>query len=134
MKPLVDGLNQIYEKYKRYPKDVTSLQTLLNVVPVDFTSFRDPWGNPFRSNFYFQNEFQHLAIECAGADKRFDTSDDFVVASFKWPYFRETGETLNAAVNEYHKRTGGYIRDLDTLRTELQSKNIDIKKLRNPWN
>ena len=132
--PIADFLNRTYEKEKRYPKDLASLQTLLSASHLDFTSLRDPWGQPYRPNFYFAGEFQFLSIECSGADKQFDTGDDFSVARLQWPYFRAAGEALNSVVNEYHQRTGNYIRSFDILRTELRSKNIDLDALRDPWN
>lgn len=134
IKPMADFLNRTYEKEKRYPKDLASLQTLLTASHLDFSSLRDPWGQPYRPNFYFAGEFQFLSIECSGADKQFGTGDDFSVARLQWPYFRATGEALNAVVSEYHQRTGNYIQSLDILQTELRSKNIDLDALRDPWN
>ena len=132
--PLAQGLTRIYDNSKQFPKDDSSLQELLRTVGLDFSSYRDPWGMPYRSNFFIGRESQFLSIECSGADKQFDTTDDFSVRQFKWPYFRVLGDAINTAVNEHHQRTGAFIRDLETLRSELRTKNIDLDALRDPWN
>ena len=74
-----------------------------------------------------------MNLMSAGADKRFDTNDDFAVAEKSWPYFRHRGEAIDRAINEYHKRTGGFIRDRATLARELLKIGIDINTLRDRW-
>ena len=74
-----------------------------------------------------------LNLTSAGADKRFETEDDFSTARFSWPYFRPVGEKINRAVAEYHARTGGHIRDAATLKDELHREGLNFETLRDRW-
>jgi hypothetical protein len=132
--PTTDALKKIYARDKAYPRTEVSLRSLLSGAGIDFQALRDPWGQPYRPLFSVERSSDVLKLECAGADKRFDTDDDFSVLLLSWPYFRTTGEAIDAAVHEYHRRTGNYIRDLETLRDELRTKNIDLDTLRDRWN
>ena len=58
--------------------------------------------------------------------------DDFVAASFNWPYCKKVGEALNRAADAYHARTGAYVRDLKTLGEELRREGVDLGTLRDP--
>jgi hypothetical protein len=69
----------------------------------------------------------------AGPDKRFDTGDDFSVERLGWPYFRSVGEAMDRAVHRYHERTGSFIRDSGTLRSEVSKEGIYLDKLSDRW-
>ena len=66
-------------------------------------------------------------------DKRSGTDDDFGAAGFAWPYFRKVSEAIERAVRAHHARTGGYVRDLQTLAEELRREGLDAESLRDPW-
>jgi hypothetical protein len=74
-----------------------------------------------------------MAVLCAGADKEFNTDDDFIVLNISRLYFKFTGEAVNRAVANYQARKGDYIRDAATLKSELKREGIDFDLLRNPW-
>ena len=133
LKPLTDAVNQRYAEAAEYPADEAALVRVLAQAGVDFAALRDPWGQPFRTRFSFERENDRLSIYSSGADERPDTDDDFVTASFSWPYFRKTGETVNRAAADYHTRTGGYVRDLATLLGELRRAGLDESALRDRW-
>jgi hypothetical protein len=133
LKPLSDVLYARYINVAEYPADETALVRTLAQAGVDFAALRDPWGQPFRPRYSFERENDQLKIYSSGADERPDTDDDFVAASFSWPYFRKTGETLNRAAADYHKRTGDYVRDLATLLAELRRNGLDAESLRDRW-
>ena len=109
------------------------MRRLLSVSGIDFDGLRDPWGTPFRARFSIEQTNDVLQIVSAGADKQFDTADDFVAAQFTRPYFRFIGEALNRAVARFHARTGDFIRDLATLQSELKREAINLDELRDPW-
>jgi hypothetical protein len=134
VKPMEEALAAHYADRMEYPNDEASLRHLLTGAKLEFDQQRDPWGNPFRAAFETEREMDVLKVRSAGADKRFDTDDDFIATRMIWPYFRPLGETLNRAVEQYHERTGGYLRDAATVRSEwLTSGGVDFQALRDRW-
>jgi hypothetical protein len=133
LKPLTEALNAHYAGSLMYPTDETALLQTLALRGVDFKALRDPWGQPFRPRFSVVRVSDRLELLSSGADERPDTDDDFVAANFNRAYFRKTGEAIDRAAAEYHKRTGGFIRDLATLREELRDEKVGGDALLDPW-
>lgn len=133
VKPLEDALAAHYSGRMEYPSDEASLRRLLGEARLDLSEQRDPWGTPFRASFNTEREQDVLKVASAGADKRFDTEDDFIATRLSWPYFRPLGETLNRAVEQYHRRTGGYIHDAATIQNELLAGGVDFSTQRDRW-
>jgi hypothetical protein len=133
VKPLGDALAAHYLKSTEYPRDEAGLRAMLAGAGLDFDAQRDPWMMPFRPAFSIEREMDVLEISSAGADKRFDTPDDFVATRMSWPYFAPVGLKLNLAAEQYHARTGGSIRDAATLDAELKRGGTDFHSLRDRW-
>jgi hypothetical protein len=133
VKPMEEALTAHYAGRVEYPNDEASLRRLLGAAKLEFEQQRDPWGTPFRASFAVERELDVLKIESAGADKRFDTSDDFIATRMAWPYFRPLGETLDRAVERYHKRTGSYLKDAAALRGEMLTLGVDFDARRDRW-
>ncbi|MDT5294467.1 MAG: hypothetical protein QOJ76_1347, partial [Acidobacteriota bacterium] len=133
LKPLNDAVHARYTAKVEYPADEATLVRMLAQAGVDFAALRDPWGQPYRTRFSVEHELDKLDIYSSGADERADTDDDFAVAHFAWPYFRLTGERINRVVADYHRRTGGFLRDLAALGAELRRDGLDLDALRDPW-
>jgi hypothetical protein len=133
LKPLTDAFKTRYANSADYPADEAALVRQLAQAGVDFHALRDPWGQPFRPRFSFERENDWLHLYSNGADERPDTDDDFVAASFNWPYFRKIGEAINRAAADYYIRTGNYIRDLATLHAELRRNGLAPETLRDRW-
>ncbi len=133
VKPTEDALAAHYASKMEYPRDEASVRRLLGVAELDFNQQRDPWGTPFRASFNVERELDVLRIASAGADKRFDTDDDFIATRMFWPYFRPLGETLDRTVEQYHKRTGGYIHDAATIKSEFLGSGTDFSAQRDRW-
>lgn len=133
LKPLSELLNARYLNAAEYPADEAALVRTLAQGGVDFAALRDPWGRPFRPRFSFVRQNDRLELLSSGADERPDTEDDFVAASFDWPYFRKTAEAIERAVADYHIRTGNYVRDLATLLAELRRVGLDDAARRDRW-
>jgi hypothetical protein len=127
------ALVKTYERTRLYPTDEASLNRLLSDSGITFNSLRDPWGTPYRPLFFIEGQDNLLLIKSAGPDKKHDTHDDFSVSQLLWPYFRSTGEAIDRAVQAFHRRTGGFIRNPNTLREELRREGIDLDGLRDPW-
>ncbi|HKE58471.1 MAG TPA: MG2 domain-containing protein, partial [Pyrinomonadaceae bacterium] len=133
LRPLAETLNYAYERTRVYPRDEQTLSTLLASAGVNLHSFPDPWGTNYRPKFLVDHTVDVLFLESAGPDKKFDSDDDFSVERMSWPYFRPIGEAMDAAVRDYHQRTGGFVRDFATLQQELRQRNVDLGTLRDRW-
>ena len=130
---VAQALSTHYQQTGEYPTDESKLKNILASRAIYFDQARDPWGDSFRPRWSIERNDDVLELYSAGADKLFDTNDDFTVLTQRWPYFKPTGLLIDAAVQNYHTRTGGYIRDEATLAAEMTRSNIDIKKLRDRW-
>jgi hypothetical protein len=133
LKPLTDAIHARYTGSAEYPADEATLVRVLAQSSVDFAALRDPWGQAYRPQFSFERELEKLDIYSSGADERAGTDDDFTVARFAWPYFRADGERIDRAAARYHRRMGGFVRNLDTLREELRLEGFDLDALRDRW-
>jgi uncharacterized protein YfaS (alpha-2-macroglobulin family) len=131
--PLNEAIKKRYDSNNDYPREETTFRRILNNAKVDFDQLRDPWGVVFRPGFFASRENDCLTLTSAGADKRFDTSDDFIVEQFTWPYFKLVGQAIDRAVLEYHQRTGRFIKDKQTLTGELHRLGIVDSQLLDPW-
>ena len=116
-----------------YPTDETDVRAALRAKNLDFDQLRDPWGRPFRMQFSVEGSARFLDIISSGVDKKSGTKDDFIAASFQWPYFRKIGTQIDRASHQYFTSTGRYIRDYNTLRDELKVLGTDLDALRDPW-
>ncbi|HSP62201.1 MAG TPA: alpha-2-macroglobulin family protein, partial [Pyrinomonadaceae bacterium] len=133
VEPLKDRLDSEYSNSCAYPNDELALRRFASVSGIAFDELRDPWETPYRASFFAQDKSDVFLLKSAGADKQFDTADDFTVLRTERPYFRFTGEAINRAVTRYHARTGQFIRDTAALKSELRSEGIDFDGLRDPW-
>lgn len=130
LRPLKHALEVSYNRNREYPTDKESLFRVMSAQGMDFTKLSDPWGMPYRSDFGWSQDEDILDITSAGADKRFETSDDFVALRISHPYFHALGEKFNVAVAGYRQRTKRYIRDAETFKRELKQQGVDFDALR----
>jgi A-macroglobulin TED domain/Alpha-2-macroglobulin family/Carboxypeptidase regulatory-like domain/MG2 domain/A-macroglobulin receptor binding domain/Alpha-2-macroglobulin bait region domain/Macroglobulin domain MG3 len=133
LKPVLDVISARYVSRLEHPSGEAELRRILSESGVNFDSVLDPWGTPYGVRFSVENERDVLKLKSAGADKRFETEDDLLVGHLTWPYFRPTGEAIDRAVKNYHARTRGYIRNLETLKAELRREGIELDTLRDRW-
>lgn len=118
--PFEKILKSHYEKRGfEHPTDERSLQKILTENRLDFEDLRDPWEQKYRAVFETEKSNNILRVVSAGADKTFDTKDDFTVSSLGFAYFAPHGKAIDKAITDYHRRTGGFIRDEKTLFAEL---------------
>lgn len=131
--PVKAALNRRYLSRTPYPNNEESVNSFFLEEKIDPSLLLDPWGVPYRPVFTVDGPTDILTFMSAGADKRFDTSDDFSVERFSWNYFLSRGAAIDRAIRGYHERTGGFIRDLATLREELLKAGLDLDQLRDRW-
>ena len=118
--PIEKKLTEHYKTHNsEHPTDAENFNKILAENGVVFEDLRDPWGQQFWAVFEVEKTNDVLRIISAGADKKFDTDDDFTVSSLSFLYFTPTANTIDKAVKDFHARTGGYIRDEKTLFQEL---------------
>jgi A-macroglobulin TED domain/Alpha-2-macroglobulin family/MG2 domain/Carboxypeptidase regulatory-like domain/Macroglobulin domain MG3/A-macroglobulin receptor binding domain/Alpha-2-macroglobulin bait region domain len=131
--PLKSALDVEYQANCAYPKNEEVLRRLAWLGGISFNSLRDPWETPYRTAFFPQRATDVFEMTSAGPDKQFGTDDDFSALHIERIYFRFTGEAINRAVARFHARTGRFIRDAMSLKTELHNEGIDFDSLRDPW-
>jgi hypothetical protein len=131
IQPIRTALDLRYEEKGEYPKTASVLDGYLAAAGYRLQEVKDPWGTPYRGVFSVDREWDVLEIVSAGPDKIPGTEDDFVVAKMTWAYFKPVYGAIRQAVDQYHARTGAFIRDAQTLKTELARLGIDF--LKDPW-
>src|SRR5262249_40380226 len=128
------ALNARYLRHGDYPRTESELRAILSDAGIEFAKFYDPWGNNYRADFSIVRDANVLTLTSAGADERFDTADDFSVDRSSWRDFVAVGGAIERVVNDFHKRTGGFILDEKTLLAELsQREHVSLDQLRDPW-
>ncbi|HEU4435558.1 MAG TPA: MG2 domain-containing protein, partial [Pyrinomonadaceae bacterium] len=133
LKPLKEALDVNYTRTMEYPKNEAELSASLSQAKIDFSKVRDPWGMPYHPEFYVEKQNDTVAFWSSGADKRYDTDDDFFVEQVSWPYFRHTGETIDRAVMRHHQQSGKFIRDAATLRDEISIDGLNLDQMHDRW-
>jgi hypothetical protein len=131
--PIKNLLEREYNASGVYPKDLATLRNQLRRANIDPEELRDPWGQPYHIGFLTNGTRDEMALLCGGADKEFNTYDDFIVLNIWRIYFKFTGEAINRAVANYQARNNNYIRDAATLKSELKRDGIDFDLLRDAW-
>jgi A-macroglobulin TED domain/Alpha-2-macroglobulin family/MG2 domain/Carboxypeptidase regulatory-like domain/Macroglobulin domain MG3/A-macroglobulin receptor binding domain len=117
--PLKNTLESRYANDRVYPRDVNSLRDIATGASLNLGELKDPWNVGYQFAFSTMQSLDVLEIVSAGPDKQFDSADDIPALRFSWPYFRPHGENIDGVVKSYHGRTGGFVRDLATLKAEL---------------
>jgi hypothetical protein len=131
--PIRTALENRYAQKGEYPKTEATLESTSTDAGSPWQNAKDPWGTPYHAAFSVVRESDVLEISSPGPDKILGTEDDFVVARMSWPYFKPNAVAIQRAVDEFHTRTGSYIRDEQTLKAELTRIGIDFDSLKDPW-
>lgn len=132
--PIQNVLTKRYEKNFEHPSDEASLRRILSENGIDFDELRDPWGKNYIPVFEISKAQIILTLKTSGADKKAGTGDDFSVSSSSFTYFTPTGQKIDEAVRNYHKKTGNFVRHTTTLSAALAALDFDPGKLKDRWN
>jgi hypothetical protein len=132
--PVGKALLTAFERSDAYPNDEAALTKILAGGGIDEGALRDPWGQKYIHIFATNKTQFVVTFRSAGADKTPGTYDDFDVLREQFAYFKPLGNKIDAAVLAFHAETGGYIRDIATLRSVLSKAGIDPEKLKDAWN
>jgi hypothetical protein len=118
--PIEAALTAAYKtKNFEHPRDAASLGKILSAANLNLDALRDPWEQSYRAVFGVEKTQDTVSFMSAGADKTFGTRDDLSVSNMNFTYFTPTGGAIDAAIKNYHSRTGKFIRDEKTLFEEL---------------
>lgn len=128
-----DALSARYGRTLQHPTDEKTMLEFLREAGIDFRQLSDPWGLNYRADFSTEGRFVTLTLWSGGADKRFGTDDDFSVLRMEWEYFKPLGQAIQRILDSYHKRTGGFIRDRETLRQEFAREGVLLEQKLDPW-
>lgn len=113
------------------PQGESGIRKFLSTTSI--RNLRDPWGTAYAVTIQPSGTNYKVSIMSAGPDQKMGTADDFEVASESWPYFAPYATMVKNAADDYHTRTGSYIRDVEVLRSELLKRGVDFDSLRDPW-
>jgi hypothetical protein len=131
--PVRKALELHYLQTGEYPKTLAGLDEDLAKAGIQFEKLRDPWSQPYHAEFSVRRESDVLEIKSAGPDKKMGTEDDLTATPMTWPYFKAHADSIQQAVNAFHNRTGGYIRDAQALKSELALQGLDSDSWKDPW-
>ncbi|MGH9753885.1 MAG: MG2 domain-containing protein [Blastocatellia bacterium] len=134
LKPVDAGLFSQYTTKSVYPVNAVTWRRQMLLAGVELDELRDPWRTLYRPKFSVKTIYDMFDLISAGPDKRFDTDDDFTALSKSWEYFRHTASAIARTVENHYARTGGFVRDRETLKRELMSREaVDIDALNDRW-
>ncbi|HEY8459107.1 MAG TPA: MG2 domain-containing protein [Blastocatellia bacterium] len=134
LNPIESALSSEYAMKSIYPSDEATLRRQALIRGIDLDELRDPWGTPYRPRFSVETVNDVFEMISAGPDKRFGADDDFTAFSRSWRYFQHTAAAIARTVENHHARTGGFIRDRETLKRELRSREaVDLDALSDRW-
>ncbi|HEV8590639.1 MAG TPA: MG2 domain-containing protein, partial [Pyrinomonadaceae bacterium] len=120
MNPVATSLMNAYTTQNYlHPVNDASLRNILGSYNIDFDEITDPWGVAYKAAFTVDKTKDVVTIISAGPDKAFDTNDDFTAFTTGFEYFTPMGKAIDTAVNNYHARTGEFVRDEKALFAEL---------------
>lgn len=131
--PVVKEFETQFRKDGDHPVDQASLERIATQNGLGFSHLRDPWGQAFVAEFSVKRTQDSVVLGTSGPDKKPGTPDDFNVWSSDFSYFERTGVAIDRAVADYHERTGGYVRNVATLMSELSKAGLDNSRLTDRW-
>jgi len=126
-------LRENYEKTNDSPRDENDLRRILAASGINFDELRDAWQTPFKTHFYADRSFTVVALETAGADKKFDTADDFTASEMRFEWFRKTQIDLSKAFADYLQKGVNLPKSENDLKAIWKAAGFDFDALRDGW-
>ncbi len=137
-------LNEIATAYHtrtgEYLRDLDSFRAECERQNAPLSSFRDPWGTPYRFEFSIQGPYYAFSATSAGPDRVFrqpnsssdDDWDDLDLFTIHIPYFLDTANRINEALfNSASKSL--HFADAADFPKILSEHGIDWNSIRDPW-
>ena len=133
LQPVIAALDDNLRQSRTLPRNRQELDDLLQRHHLIWSDLKDPWGSEFIPKFSLDRTDYVLELYSPGPDKRSETGDDFSVAERSVNSYGATERQVTHALQEYHAKTGGFVRDLPSLREALSGVGVDLSKLLDPW-
>lgn len=133
LRPLRFALGKQYDRNGEYPRNRETLDRILTIAELKLEDVRDPWGTQFRPVFITVRERDFFSLQCAGADKKFETEDDFTIPAASWPYFKPVGERIQRTARRLAESSGRITLDVAAFKQELKRDGLDFDALRDRW-
>ena len=132
--PVRVALKDYLKTHTELPTTKPELAALLATKGIDLLALRDPWGTPYGLTAVAGNNGDlTLTLHSDGPDKLHSTADDFEIPFASWRWFAGRESELKNVVVAFHKRTGGFIRNLTDMHNEMQAEGIKFDEWRDPW-
>jgi hypothetical protein len=133
LQPLLVALDEERNQYASLPRNRQEFDALLQRHHLKWSELKDPWGSEFIPEFGLDRHNYTLELRSPGPDKRNETDDDFNVAHRSVSFYGATERQVARALHGYHAGTGGFVRDLASLKDALSAIEVDLSKLFDPW-
>ncbi len=124
---LEKALDARYKQDCTFPRDLAELKRVLASARIDFDSFRDPWGQPYRVEFDSRGAQDRILIFAPNPAKARDSA--FLVRSIQ----RKHIQPLHDAVDRAFKALPAFPSSEREARTALTAANIDVDHARDSW-
>ncbi len=133
LEPLLNLVKAQVTQATTRPETVAQIEQLVAVNGQSFSALRDPWGMPYQVTVTRRQARDVLEIHSSGPDQTPKTIDDFLAGECGWLYSVALHKAIQQAGTHYFQQTGNYIRDYETLKTEIARQGIDLDYLRDQW-
>ena len=127
--PIESLIRDALKHLEDYPATEAEFTDLLRDHGLLFGSLRDPWETPYKLKISTRSALRSIEILSAGPDRRFETRDDVVVASFSGPYFTKEGSQIEAALQKATVAP----QTIEEFQKTLENAGIDLSRLRDDW-
>ncbi|MBI4751401.1 MAG: carboxypeptidase regulatory-like domain-containing protein [Acidobacteria bacterium] len=133
LEPLLDLVKAHVTQAITRPETVAQVESIVAAGGQSFAALRDPWGMPYQVTVTRRQARDVLEIYSSGPDRTPKTIDDFLAGECGWVYSTALKKAIDQASASYFQHTGIYIRDYDTLKTEMARQGIDLDHRRDEW-
>ncbi len=134
LKPIENILRKHSDETGEIPIDENSLRKILRENDIEADSLRDAWGTNYSFDFETNKTNVGLKIITAGADKKFETSDDFTAAKIGFQKYKKLQYDLNLILNQYRQEIGKFPATKEELIKIWKDAGFDFENLRDDWN
>ncbi len=126
MRDFQSALDKHYADSLEFPRDVSALWSALGR---RWSDLEDPWGMSYLTEFSVNGRNFVITLRSAGPDKRRGTADDFIIATFRRPYFTPLQHLIKEVLNKQDAYPA-----TDTAFVNLLSANgLLLNSLPDPW-
>ncbi len=139
-KRLTEIASAYHTRTGEYLRDLDSFRAECERQHAPLSSFRDPWGTPYRFEFAVQGPYYVISATSAGPDRVFrqpnspsnDDWDDLDLFTIRVPYFLETSNRIREALSDSASKSLHFA-DAADFQKILAEHGIDWNSIRDPW-